>query len=48
MQTGPEAVRPWDQVVRSKPVRENVTELIMMDPTDPVPLALQVRAREMT
>lgn len=48
MQTGPEAIWPRDQVVRSKPVWENVTELIMTDPTDPEPSASQARAREMT
>lgn len=48
VQTGPKAVWPRDRVIRSKPVRENVTELIMTDPTDLEPSALQARAREMT
>lgn len=48
VQTLPEAVWPQDCIVRSKPVRENVTELIMTDPTDLEPSALRAGAREMT
>jgi len=50
-QTGPEAVRPDPGVgsLRSKPVGENATELIMTCPTDLEPSARErEREREMT
>lgn len=48
MQTGRGPVWPRNQVIRSELVGENVTELIMTDPTDPERSSLQVRARDMT